>query len=580
MRALLDKLLTLGKVLLLVGATGGYLGLIGLATPYFEWYGLVGAVLCLLLFGWLGLRFLFGGQAMAFFATVLFTATVVGLILALHLERGVLTWWSLGIWFLATGLLVAGIAFLRGAVSRVAGLNAPLFCGMAIVVCAAVGAYLYPGFWRVWSDAGVAGFFEIAVYGLTGLALILAGTSLTRSGDRLPVISLVTLIACVLALALASRNQDVIQRLRLDTERMIQTEEARRAKIAAAEELKREHAEQMGEAGSSHSYILTDEERLDLEGKSAVDAEVVERKIREAREARAEQLASGEPAYRRRKAERRIPGKGGDGEGDPEASAEDARYRALGEEVEEEMEAKVMDFRSLTPSEKLIATALARTNHLSAKVLLAVAAVMVLVLFFQQLNRTNSAFQPLPLGGRWLDGLCPKEHVVWLDTIERRVVERFLRDAVRKGETFIHFAEEPLLPDGGLARWHLFGCDLPGGRHEHISDESEDFIPNSDFIFESSWSGRHSFTITGEDTALAFLRDLLAITERRRWSRAKVRHTLNLVWDLERPLPADLVEHLANQAAAENLRLVLVTDQEPEPAVDARIEAIYDDGDF
>ena len=72
--------------------------------------------------------------------------------------------------------------------------------------------------------------------------------------------------------------------------------------------------------------------------------------------------------------------------------------------------------------------------------------------YLRRFNRTFDAFLPLPLAAPWLDRFSKKKHTIQMQGVDRHRLGDYLRDFVRRGETFIYFGDEDPLPEKLLVK--------------------------------------------------------------------------------------------------------------------------------
>jgi len=211
-----------------------------------------------------------------------------------------------------------------------------------------------------------------------------------------------------------------------------------------------------------------------------------------------------------------------------------------------------------------------RLNLFCARWTLCLAVLLVAVDYFRRFNKPLDGYMPLPLGGRLVDSLFPKSHTIYARG-DARQWKRFLRRAVRKGETFIYFCrEDPPLP-AALRRLPWF-VPVPW-RLEKVTRTSGNGDFDDEFLFESAWFGRYCFVLTGGGpAALSQLAGLAEFLQRRQQTRASAAHTVNVLWDLDSPIPQDTLDRLLPLCRETNFVLILAATEPPEKETAARFE--------
>jgi hypothetical protein len=266
------------------------------------------------------------------------------------------------------------------------------------------------------------------------------------------------------------------------------------------------------------------------------------------------------PAYRGRGKQRRST-KGGaasaatsDAElpGDPGDAGDSSDS---GEPAEPEKKPAV---RMLPESQLIVADRYDRINRGVAWSLLSIALGLVGIEYLKRFNSTFDAVWPLPLAGTWVDGSFPKAHVV--DEATPNLLPDFLARSVRKGESFILFAEgDPLPGRDALPRCAIgpLTWDLPKRTFNAAELQADPKL--AEIVFESAWFGRGAFVVAGGGTAAdEVLSGMVAILVRRHRCRATARRTVNFIWALPQPPAAATVEELRYLCSQMNLRLVII----------------------
>lgn len=205
----------------------------------------------------------------------------------------------------------------------------------------------------------------------------------------------------------------------------------------------------------------------------------------------------------------------------------------------------------------MVADRFDRRNRAAATAVLLSALGLVAWEYVRRFNTTFAAACPVPLAGTPVDGLFPKDHVVAARGAEAPALADFLAATVRKGETFVAFvAADPLRGRDALDRIGAGPLRLTLPCRCFASGAVAADASLAETVLETAWFGRGAFVLEGEGGAEAVLSGMAAALERRRAHRARIRRTLNLVWALPSPPPADVWDELAFLAPAVNLRIV------------------------
>ena len=218
------------------------------------------------------------------------------------------------------------------------------------------------------------------------------------------------------------------------------------------------------------------------------------------------------------------------------------------------------------------ANRLDRGNLFCARWTLYLAVLLVVVDYFRRFNKTLESYMPLPLGGWLVDSLFPKSHTVCARGDARRW-KQVLQQAVRKGETFIYFCREDPWPAISLSRLPWF-VPVPW-RLEKVTCTSGNGDFDDEFLFESAWFGRYCFVLTGSGPlAIGRLGGLADFLELRQQTRASAAHTVNVLWDLDAPIPENTLDRLLPLCRETNFRLILATAAPPGKEATARFEEV------
>ncbi len=179
--------------------------------------------------------------------------------------------------------------------------------------------------------------------------------------------------------------------------------------------------------------------------------------------------------------------------------------------------------------------------------------VFVVVDYLGRVNRLDEAYFPLPLPSALVNGLTPIPVVnVALAAHPRTCVED-LASLVRRGDTFVLLTDNPAmaaaipeqLPRLPLGKWPFQVLHV--GADDSLLDDS--------FIFEGIWYNRAAFVIDSAIRAESFLTSLYEQLVERHQTRARVRQTVHIVWNLDTPLADMLHEDVIKLVGAAGMSL-------------------------
>jgi len=188
----------------------------------------------------------------------------------------------------------------------------------------------------------------------------------------------------------------------------------------------------------------------------------------------------------------------------------------------------------------------------------------VVVDYLQRYNRVDEAYLPLPLPSLVPNGFTPLPGVCALPAAHARTAVEELEWLVRRGDTFVYLTANTVT--AATIPETLYRLPLP---HKYIPSrlakrlppgiapldvlhvQADDSLLDDTFVFEALWYNRAAFVIDSTDRAESFLQCLSGKLVERSQTRASVRQTVHIVWDLDvrmaDVLPADVLR-LAERA--------------------------------
>jgi hypothetical protein len=395
----------------------------------------------------------------------------------------------------------------------------------------------------LWNTFGLVGAASCVVWAAAALLVLVGAFSRRRFHAWLAAAGL-----AALGLALALVTSEIIRGIEID----------RSPEVLAAEEAGKKAAQEKLRSRAAGIRFAEDTaaDQADIAGVSVAEEQGAYERAVEERLAKI-------PAYRSRGKQQRSARSKADDETSAAAAETTATAAGAAPAAADDHADEKPAGRMLPESQLLLADRYDRINRGVAWSLLALAVGLVGVEYLRRFNSTFDAIWPVPLAGTWVDGAFAKDYVV--DGALPAVAARdrlpdFLARAVRKGESFLLFAESDPLPGrDALPRFAIgpLHRDLPKRTFGVAEVQADPKL--ADIVFESAWFGRGAFVLAGGGPAAdAVLSGMVAALVRRHQCRAAARHTVNLVWALPPPPAARTADELRFLCPQMNLRLVVL----------------------
>jgi len=181
----------------------------------------------------------------------------------------------------------------------------------------------------------------------------------------------------------------------------------------------------------------------------------------------------------------------------------------------------------------------------------------VVVDYLQRINRVDEAYLPLPIPSSLVTSLSPLPVQFPMPPASRQSRADALAWLVRRGDTFVYLASDPAAAEAipyQLPR-------LPRGRCPldvlHVGED--DPLITDEFIFEGLWNNRAAFVMDSAIRAESLLTSFYELLSDRRQTRARVRQTVHIVWDLNIPLADMLHEDVIRLVGATGMCIREIT---------------------
>lgn len=208
----------------------------------------------------------------------------------------------------------------------------------------------------------------------------------------------------------------------------------------------------------------------------------------------------------------------------------------------------------MSDADKLAADRLDAANLMGVRIMLVLAAAFCVVDYFRRLNNPREAYFPLPVPSRWADAVTPRPTVDMHPSRPDCSLLDELRRITRRGEMFVCVTSDARTACAAATRMGRLPVGLWPMQVVRVSEEPE--LTDAD-IFETLWYGRHSFVIDSTERAESLLAAFLKHLADRRETRARVRQTVHVIWDIDTPVSPPQRQAFARLGQATGFRLLL-----------------------
>lgn len=228
-----------------------------------------------------------------------------------------------------------------------------------------------------------------------------------------------------------------------------------------------------------------------------------------------------------------------------------------GLETEAIPEAEPVEPILMSDADMLLANRLDAWNLWLIQLMLAFAAGLVVFDYVRRLNVDREVYLPLPVPSRLADALTPRDPIARSDEAQRSLIEE-LKMITRRGESFLLLTADHDTAEAALQPL----ATLPGGqRLRQATAVTDDAQLNDPFVFETLWFGRGSFVASNPARIDRLYPTVLSKLAERRDTRARVRQTVHVIWNLPEAPTAHGLDQFARLGRATGFRLVIRTSQ-------------------
>lgn len=281
--------------------------------------------------------------------------------------------------------------------------------------------------------------------------------------------------------------------------------------------------------------------------------EDADRKYLDSIDESAQSAESGEPAWKKQKKERGAVAS-------EEVSLDD---ELGGEKAITGVSSKTIptDKKTLTPiimsaPHKVTAHTLDRLNISASCYAILFGLVVLLLDYLTRANSYARAAFAFPLPAAWRNAFTPLPAIVTRPEKPRRDLTQELAHITRRGDVFILFTKDATSLPATLPVLEKLRSPIDILRVEgtRISDE---------FVFESLWYGRACFVVDSPERINALFVYIYAQLLRRQTTRARARHNVHLVWNIDQNIRKDDLVIFENLASAAGFSLFVCKDPTP-----------------
>jgi len=208
---------------------------------------------------------------------------------------------------------------------------------------------------------------------------------------------------------------------------------------------------------------------------------------------------------------------------------------------------------------------LMRANHFDywnlqiSKWCMGLGLLIILYDYIRRHNRYESAYFTLKIPSALANLVTPYPSVVDRSSKPRRSVPEELAWLTKRGDPFVYFSSNSAnTKEVYEALVSFFGKKK--NSLQIIKTSTSAFTDN--FAFESWWFGRSSVIVESKERSESMIGSFLDLLEGRSSTRARVRQTAHLVWDLDSPIPNEIKNRLEQLAARTGFSLLLCKNYE------------------
>jgi len=189
------------------------------------------------------------------------------------------------------------------------------------------------------------------------------------------------------------------------------------------------------------------------------------------------------------------------------------------------------------------------------RIMILIAVGLIISDYFRRINVYQEAYCPLPLPSYLVNGLTPLKPVMERPEPARRGIVEDLLWIIKRGDSFLYLgSDQYVINKIPKSATRFAGIFKPV---DIIRVSAEENGVNDDFVFESLWYRRGSFVVDSAARAEQLMERFLELMRKRKATRAKVRQSVHILWDLDTPIDEAMLREFVKLGGATGISLVL-----------------------
>ena len=172
---------------------------------------------------------------------------------------------------------------------------------------------------------------------------------------------------------------------------------------------------------------------------------------------------------------------------------------------------------------------------------------MVVIDYLKRANMHGKESFPLPIPSTWLNSLTPLPPVV------EHSQPADLAKLIKRGDSFVYLSDDK--ESAAKIPESFPRVSLRKKKVDVLQADGEFGAIDNDFIFETVWFGRSSFVVDSAARSEQLIERFLELLTKRKETRAKLRQSVHVIWDLKKPMPEEQRQKFAMLAKSTGFSL-------------------------